>query len=250
MPVTKRRLPEPGPLVLSTTAPLLIPKVIHRVWFGPMLNFHLVYGQAMREMYPDWEIAEWREEHVKGHDYAPIIQGMIGNGRYRAASDVFRIVLLNKYGGFYVDSDAEPLASAVDALRGREVLLVRETRNNILNGFQAAVPQHPLLQYMLSTLEQRLSTHKGAADFQTGPWWTTAVFFDFLDSGITWPLSPVRPFLPYSMMQLIGRGGNQEMVKGSREYPDGTLFAHHWASERRKPGKRKANWALDLREVR
>lgn len=211
-----------------------------------MMAYHIRNGDKMREIYPGWDIVEWREEHIWGFEQAHIVKAMIDKRNYRGASDVFRLMILNEYGGFYVDSDAEPIADATDALRGRELMLVRETLGSTSNTYIGGIASLPLFQFMLRTLEHRLSNFKGGPELITGPWWLTNAFFDFLDSGITWPLSPRGPFYPYSFMQLLGRGGNQEMVQGKQEYPEGTLFAHHWASERQKPAKRKTNWALDM----
>lgn len=244
----KRPLPEPGPL--SIPGPLLVPRIIHRIWFGPMLKFHQEYGERMKQVNPGWEVAEWRASDVPALGvHVDIVQKYISKGQYKHASDIVRLVVLAKFGGFYADSDSEPLLPITSALQGREMLVVRQTRNQLSNAYLACPPNHGVINYMLDTLPDRLERVKAAVEYLTGPWWWTEVFWDFYDSGVTWPLSPTEPFLPYSFFDLLGRGKEAHLAQGSMKYPPGTLFAHHYASERRKPGKRKDNWALDLAKV-
>lgn len=248
-----RRLADPGPLHLG--GDLRIPRIIHRIWFGPMRQFHLDYGARTRALYEPlgWRVEEWGlDDLALPWMPADAIRDAVRRKRYAEASDIMRYAIIYHVGGLYVDSDAEPLADCTDALRGRDLLLVPESRTLLNNCYLGATPGNPMLAHMLDTLDVRRATVQGSVEYVTGPHWITEEWHTFADSGITWPLPPRDPWMPYTVFDVAfpqTGGPRSRVAHGADPIPVETLFAHHWNSERSKRGKRSQNWALNRRIV-
>ena len=91
---------------------MMIPKVIHRIWFGPFkkLDDNKLYKQctiSLKQHLPGWDLHLWSDnnieyaEFLKEYPFANRLNGL------RGKSDLFRLYILYKYGGIYLDTDIE-----------------------------------------------------------------------------------------------------------------------------------------------
>lgn len=86
----------------------MIPKILHSIWVGgatPNINFSTGWGEIM----PTWDIIHWDDRSILAEFREdPVLQLLISSGVNNTyISDYVRILILEKYGGFYSDIDVE-----------------------------------------------------------------------------------------------------------------------------------------------
>lgn len=90
----------------------MIPKIIHFVWVGTQPKPQLVHDciASWKKYCPDYKIMEWGNEVLKEIDNLYVQQAFEAK-KWAFVSDYIRLWALNKYGGFYFDSDLEITAN-------------------------------------------------------------------------------------------------------------------------------------------
>jgi hypothetical protein len=96
---------------LSGEEPVTIPKIIHRAWFGPK-PMPLKWMRSWEEFNPDWECRLWTEKDIDKENFInrKHIDYYMSSGVWHGAKDVCQYEILHKYGGVFMDADAECLA--------------------------------------------------------------------------------------------------------------------------------------------
>lgn len=92
-----------------------IPKIIHYCWFGhnKMPKFSLKYIKGWEKKCPNFKIIKWSENNFDINKYS-FAKKAYEEHNWAALSDYVRLVVLNKFGGIYLDTDVEiikPLTS-------------------------------------------------------------------------------------------------------------------------------------------
>lgn len=84
----------------------MIPKIIHYIWLGKKekSKLHQKVLQSWYHYAPDYQIIEWNENNIGNVDNLFFKEAM-KNQKYAFASDYFRLYVLKKYGGIYMDLD-------------------------------------------------------------------------------------------------------------------------------------------------
>lgn len=116
-------------------------------------------------------------------------------GNWGKLSDYLRICYLFKYGGIYLDADAEVLKPFDDVLEN-DLFCCEEENKFIANGIIGVVPNHPMLKHYKELIEQNF---RGTGDlvFQPGMYlWTELVKYSEWSRGIK--VYPAEWFLPYN----------------------------------------------------
>lgn len=102
----------------------MIPKIIHYCWFGKNDKPKEVKKclKSWEEYLKDYEIVEWNEDNfdIFNNNYA---KEAYEAKKYAFVSDYVRAYVLEKYGGFYLDTDVEVFKS-FDELLEKNVFLV------------------------------------------------------------------------------------------------------------------------------
>lgn len=140
----------------------MIPKTIHYCWFGrapkPKLAERCI--ASWRKYCPDYELIEWNEDNfdVNMNGYTRMCYEQ---KKYAFLSDYARLWTVNKYGGFYFDTDVEIIKSLsmfvdIDAIYGFEN---PEFINTGL-GF-GSVPHGTAIELMLSEYDELLDGEHG-----------------------------------------------------------------------------------------
>ena len=96
----------------------MIPKVIHYCWFGgnPKSEIIQKYIASWKKYCPDYEIKEWTEENYDVNKH-PFMKAAYEAKKWAFVSDFSRIEIIHEYGGVYLDTDVELVASLDDYLQ-------------------------------------------------------------------------------------------------------------------------------------
>lgn len=128
----------------------MIPKIIHYCWFGkgekPESAQRCI--DSWKRFCPNFEIREWNEDNC---DYLamPFTAEAYEKKKYAFVSDVMRLVVLEKYGGVYFDTDVE-LIKDISPLLGDEGFIGFENDMYVNSGqIIASVPHQPVIQAMI-----------------------------------------------------------------------------------------------------
>ncbi|MES2622909.1 MAG: glycosyltransferase [Patescibacteria group bacterium] len=85
----------------------MIPKIIHYIWLGPNdkpKSFDSVL-EGWKTHGKGFEIREWNEKDAEEFDLPDYYHRAIADKKWAFASDVLRVHILYRYGGFYFDTD-------------------------------------------------------------------------------------------------------------------------------------------------
>lgn len=126
-----------------------IPPVIVQGWFDtPMPEDVRELTETWARHHPDWDhivfdtmsAAAWIREHM-GLDAERIFRSASPVGK----SNLFRYAYLSIFGGLWSDADDRCLTSLAPLIRGRSLVVVRESLGAVADNFLAAAPRHPVL---------------------------------------------------------------------------------------------------------
>lgn len=124
----------------------MIPKTIHYVWLGDKPKPKKIKKciASWEKFCPDYKIIEWNESNFD-IDSNLFIKAAYDSQKYAFASDVIRLIVLEKYGGIYVDADVEFL-KPIDDLLENEGFVGFETNEYINSGqMLGSVPKNIIL---------------------------------------------------------------------------------------------------------
>lgn len=112
----------------------MIPKKIHYCWFG--------YGEkpakvkkciaSWKKYCPSYEIIEWNESNVDIHKN-PYLEKCYDEKKYAFLTDYLRLVVIEAYGGIYLDTDVE-LIKPLDFLLENQAYIGFETSELVNTG--------------------------------------------------------------------------------------------------------------------
>lgn len=141
----------------------MIPKIIHYCWFGrgekPKLAQKCI--ASWKKFCPDYEIIEWNEDNFDVSAY-PYAQYCLFARKFAFLSDFVRLIIINKYGGLYFDTDVELIRCPdeylkYDAFFGFE----NDDFINTGHGF-GSITNHPTITAMLQPYLQMQPDENGA----------------------------------------------------------------------------------------
>ncbi len=125
----------------------MIPRHIHWVWFGEAMP------QPLRRMTlsvwqnnPEFEFSLWCEKSPELGLNIPKLKDRLGS--WAAVSNYARLVMLQKYGGIYLDCDVECLRP-LDSLLGHSAFAAEQDGGRICNAVMGAEPNHPWVNWQL-----------------------------------------------------------------------------------------------------
>jgi mannosyltransferase OCH1-like enzyme len=153
-----------------------IPHVIWQTNFTNKVTFPVYLNYLFnRLMAPGFEyrfmITEARGEFIKANYPDDIYQNYLKLQIGAAQADVWRVLVLLKYGGVYMDIDAHavwPLASILK--RGGEELFVTTRKGELSNYFIASMPGNSRLQLVAERINENIAERRYPGVFQlTGP---------------------------------------------------------------------------------
>lgn len=128
----------------------MIPKIIHYIWIGPNPLPEIFYKcyQSWKVFCPDFEIILWTENNINYREI-PFLAHTYETSQFAKFSDYYRMYIVYKYGGVYMDIDVEllkPLGNLLDY----KMFFSLDTRGSVNSGssFGAIKNQRILLLIM------------------------------------------------------------------------------------------------------
>lgn len=217
--------------------------VIHRFWAGsPMPEEYKRFGQLWHDFNPDWDICEWTESDIPTLVSDPRIQTVIDDlyardaGRkgielYVQLADIVGYVLLEKFGGVYVNCDMQPVQPLPPLPDSAWASYENTTDGRIVNAAIGAADKFdPFWRYLLEELPHRYFANPGAEMVETtGPALLT-------DCARVRPTEiyvyPVETFNPIHWKQIQPGGDASSWVEGTSWEGTGTIAVHHWGHKK------------------
>lgn len=161
-------------LTTRTMGDMTISRILHWWWDGPQVPLSYArFRRKWEQMHPDWEMKVWDErtflaefgDHPAATLYQQRDRWSPRAHEWGWKTNIARLVLLQSYGGVWVDADLEPL-SPIDSLiepwdGTNKALAAREDAHYVNNAFLAAVPDSPFINDAVDGLEQRIKSRRG-----------------------------------------------------------------------------------------
>ena len=205
----------------------LIPKKIHQIWLGkkklPKKYYKWMNSWKVHNI--DWEYKLWTEENIKELKINSFdIYSKELNPGYR--SDIIRYIILEKYGGIYIDTDFECLRPIPNDLLNYKFVscLIFGNKPIIANGMMMSIPNHILIKHLLKSI----NTKNYSSDIteiinNSGPELLTSKYFSLIKEIEKETLIlPSNYFYPYPNFML-----NSNINRYS-EIDNLSLGIHHW----------------------
>lgn len=167
-----------------------IPKVLHRIWVGPnpIPDEHEAFWRSWQKHHPGWAAQTWLDDDIaaKFGDNPAIEAARLlpPEKRWAAISDIARLLILERFGGLYVDTDFECVRSFQKCIDSAAVLLADMTDGDPCNGLMASVPGHLLLKQLSWRAQQNVLSGEGSILEQAGPRMVKDVLAEWLPG---WP---------------------------------------------------------------
>ena len=183
-----------------------IPKIIHQLWIGKKpapTKFMNTWRDAHVPL--GWEYRLWNEaEIVHNVDISRYARRVNSIEEINGKADVFRWIILQKYGGVFVDADSiciEPfdshiLADGVDAFAGWEQEQVR--KGLAATGTMGFTPSHPIVNSALEWIARNPISNRATGNrawYTVGPGLLTRICQMYEFKNIT--MYPSHYFLPF-----------------------------------------------------
>lgn len=135
-----------------------IPRVIHQIWYqgeAQMPEKYRRFRETWRRNHPGWEFVFWDEARMREfvrRDYAWFAEAFDAYPSDIQRIDSVRYLILNTFGGFYIDMDVESLKPVDDLLGGCDLILSKTVGYN--NAIIGSAPGHPLWQAVFANLRR------------------------------------------------------------------------------------------------
>ncbi len=133
-----------------------IPRVVHQIWYqgeAQMPEKYRRFRDTWRRNHPGWEFVFWDEARMRDfvrRDYSWFAETFDGYPSDIQRIDSVRYLILNTFGGFYIDMDVESLKPIDDLLGGCDLILSKTVGYN--NAIIGSAPGHPLWQAVFDNL--------------------------------------------------------------------------------------------------
>lgn len=169
---------------------LPVPRVLHQIWLGDLALPPATEAWADHCARHGLTYRLWREADLRaeGLDQHPSFQDMLARGDYPGAVDVARYLILEHFGGIYLDCDWYPARDDISfadclPLTGLTALAEDTPRQLglgsllLTNSLLASPPAHPVFTRIIETMPKAMAALPDApAWWSTGPVLLTVVF--------------------------------------------------------------------------
>lgn len=212
--------------------------VIHRLWLGPepMPVKYRAYGQAWRDLNPDWIVHDWSDE-----DLPPLVNQRVyddigtpdeGESLHPVSvatqrADVAAYELVWRYGGIYVNCDIEPVRTLDNLMPrvGQAAFASYEDGEFLVNAAIGGPAKHPFWFTVIQALPNRYwPRRRDQMNEVTGPHLLTSVWRGW--TGGDFVALPRETFNPIHFHQ-VPLGGDAEGLFTLDSSPI-TIGVHHW----------------------
>jgi glycosyltransferase involved in cell wall biosynthesis len=203
----------------------MIPKIIHQVWDGRrdrLPEQFKRFGETWRETHPEWRYERWdwkRMDALVRKYYPDLASVYFGYGHDIQRWNAIRYMILDTYGGVYVDFDCECLEPMDEHLRGKSCCLGLEPQQHsqmlgcdrvISPSFIAAEKGHSFLKRIIESLpviKTRVQDKVRSVHETTGSLMLTDLYE-------MWPAKEQVSLLPSSLVSPLTRTEVQMFLRG------------------------------------
>lgn len=177
----------------------IIPKIIHQIWDDrnkPLPSFLSLLAETWKEQYPAWQYEFWDGKRIEYFivNYYPELANMYHSFKYDAQRwDAVRYLILNVFGGMYVDFDYESLLPIDDLIEGKTCCFSQEPSTHqksvmkkkhdefFSNSLILSIPSHPFLGKIIRQVFSEKTFANNKSKFEcvldtTGPWMLTNLY--------------------------------------------------------------------------
>ena len=201
-----------------------LPKNIHQIWLGGSLpEEYKAWCSSWKKFNPDWEYILWTDEDAKKCTFINhSIFNSIKNPGQR--SDYFRYLILNKYGGIYVDTDFECLKPFEDLTYANFIVGVGyPSFVELYIGLIACTPHHPVIKEMIRSINDINGNGWKNVFETTGTYAFTRAFFKVVKKYQKGVIAlPTDYFYPFPNTK------GHEKENGRDYITDCSYAVHHW----------------------
>lgn len=210
----------------------MIPNTIHYIWLGNTENMPPLCEKCIESWHrylPHFNFVFWREEEIRKHFNANEISffnKMLEKKKYAFAADFARCIILDKFGGVYLDTDVEIIKDITPLLEGCTTFLGVEDINKpncaILGATKDNFFLKRLIEFIIKAdglIEIPILAYKALVSIS--PNFTYLEGFTSYHDIIVYPNKYFYPYNPYrndSVGQLLYSDVTTE-----------TYAIHHWA---------------------
>ncbi|MGV8938694.1 MAG: glycosyltransferase family 32 protein [Allorhizobium sp.] len=198
-----------------------VPRILHQVWIGdlpppPAVDAWRRHCNSFSMDYRLWDEAALL---VEGFDQNPAFAEMMARKDYPGAADVARYLVLEKFGGIYMDADWYPArddagfddfiaAVGFTALADATPRLTSAGGLLLANAFIATPPHHPVIKRIIEAIPRVMDALPDAP-----AWWSTGpLIFTYACRGAGVTLATVD-----MMAAVLPRGAPFEAVDAARQ---------------------------------
>ena len=214
-----------------------IPKIIHQVWLGGELpEKYREWGNTWKKFHPGWEYKLWTDREADGFEMTNReLYDKVDN--LGAKSDIFRLEILYKYGGVYVDTDFECLKPFDHLCKMTSLFAGLAYSKEVLayNGLIGASRKNPMVAACIESLKETLYNYDRRMILsseeimaRTGPDNFTKVLLAQIKTGrVDLILFPVTFFYCFPNNERFK--GNDEQIVRSYVCPE-SYAIHYWST--------------------
>lgn len=180
-----------------------IPKIIHQIWIGsPFPEKYKQWAESWKIKNKHWDYILWTEEKIVPLCNNEQKKWFYTTKNFGPKSDLARLLILEKFGGIYCDTDFECLKS-MDLFINTTTFFagtIFSANPEIANGIVGSIPNHPLIQKTLKQLTAKTNkTNKTIAILnETGPAFFTKILLqnknDWTSTDVIFPTHYLYPF--------------------------------------------------------
>ena len=211
----------------------MIPKIIHYCWFGgnPKPESVKKYIESWHRYCPDYEIREWNESNFDINENVYCREAYEAK-KWAFVADMARLVVLEKYGGIYMDTDVE-VVRPFDDLLAYGAFMCFENRDSVSIGTLGVEKGNPVIADFLTPYKNRhFLRDDGSYDFTTNLKIITPILTDKYHLA----LNGQRQMLPHDVLVLPMESFiAKDFLTGWIVADDTTYAIHHyeasWYSE-------------------
>ncbi len=135
----------------------MIEKNIHQIWVGEnkLEEKFVKCTNEIKSMHKDWNYYLWNEENILSLGMRKEYLDKLRCPAERA--DIIRLIVLYKFGGFYLDIDFKLIRPLDDLLKHKENFIIAELKKNrVNNAFLASKKSNPYVLKMIKDLKPRI----------------------------------------------------------------------------------------------
>jgi mannosyltransferase OCH1-like enzyme len=213
----------------NETHQVIIPKTIHHIWMGSKTpKRYLAWHKQFKALNPEYDCILWDEKMILDSSICNI-ELFKSAESWVVKSDIARIGILHLYGGFYFDTDFEPLKPLPSKMRTLHFVACldfdEEVEPGVNNAFLGSVPKGDTITSIMNA-QHLPNNYKSVADIfnSVGPHLVTKCVHKSIAEGsercIVLPSNYLYPFPSFK--------SNERNIDIKSYKTEDTIAIHYW----------------------